>query len=429
MRRGIITYMLVMLLATLTGCDGTKAVNDRARWVPTLLRDDKKPYGTYLAYASLKHHFPGAVIEPMSAGSRYSNADLDTNSHPGSRSLMILQGLDFYLSETEWWALKDFIKNGNEVVIFCRALDPKIQNELGYRVLADENEEAPISQASLHGANKDVLSLVSAPGKKYGYYGRTIRGYFAAGKRVKADTTGEENGEESEEDSTEYDEPIYGDTLGLADGKADFIRFGLGGGHLTLHAAPLVLSNYFLLQPGNTDYLAAMWHTLPAGIKKVYWSDYYKRSGETSGFSVLWRYPATRLALQLAMLVILLYLLFESKRKQRIIPVIAPLRNDSVSFVETVGRLYYNKGDHNNLAGKMTQQFLEWVRTHYFLNTNLLNETFTQQLIMKSGQQEAVVRGLMSMVHEIRSGTAAVDDAYLYQLYNTIQQFYKNDRS
>ena len=74
----------------------------------------------------------------------------------------------------------------------------------------------------------------------------------------------------------------------------------------------------------------------------------------------------------------------------------------------------------------MTQQFLEWVRMHYFLNTNLLNDDFTRQLIIKSGQPETSVHGLMEMIHEIKLRSANVDDAYLYQLYNTIQKFYKN---
>jgi hypothetical protein len=60
------------------------------------------------------------------------------------------------------------------------------------------------------------------------------------------------------------------------------------------------------------------------------------------------------------------------------------------------------------------------------MNTNLINETFISQLTLKSGQPDATVRGLMEMIHEVRIGKLKTDDAYLYQLYNTIQQFYKN---
>jgi hypothetical protein len=306
---------------------------------------------------------------------------------------------------------------------------------LGYvkRSVADEENPLVLSHA---GTNKNVLSAASDTSRQFGYEGRTILGYFARSEKSKEpqeqpvinpqDTAITSGAEDTTQEKTTEEETILCDTLGFANGVPNFIRFGLGKGHLTLHAAPLVLSNYFLLQSNNYEYLSAIWQTLPDNINRVYWNDYYKRNADTSGLSVLWRYPATRLALLLAIFALLMYVLFESKRKQRIIPVIEPLKNDSVSFVETVGRLYYNKGNHANLAGKMTQQFLEWVRMHYFLNTNLLNEYFIEQLIIKSGQREAVVRELMQMIHEIKLGDAKIDDAYLYKLYNTIQDFYKN---
>jgi hypothetical protein len=224
---------------------------------------------------------------------------------------------------------------------------------------------------------------------------------------------------------TEADTVGRAEVLGFARSRANFVRYAYGNGHISLHGAPLALSNYFLLQPGNVDYLTAVWQTLPAGITRVYWNSYYKRNAEVSSMDILWRYPATRLALLIAILVLVTYVLFEAKRRQRIIPVIPPLRNDSVSFAETVGRLYYNKGNHLNLAEKMVQQFLEWVRTHHYLNTNQLNEQFLQQLSARTGQPEAMVRPLMEMIHEIKLGTAKPDDAYLYQLYSSIQQFYK----
>ena len=139
------------------------------------------------------------------------------------------------------------------------------------------------------------------------------------------------------------------------------------------------------------------------------------------------RYRSTRWALLLSIFVAAVYLLFQLKRRQRVIDIVEPLKNDSVSFVETVGRLYYNKGNHANLAEKMTQQFMEWVRMHYYLNTNLLSEEFAQQLTMKSGQPEAMVHELLEMIRDLRTGSVKPDDAYLYQLYRIIQQFYKNE--
>ncbi len=337
-------------------------------------------------------------------------------NYPG-HSLLILEGLDFYVSDEEWKDLKHFISNGNEVVLFCSQLDSKIEQELYCYKQGKGGEDRAFYRFAPDHDNKNILSISGVPAKQFGYEGHSLKGYFSF-PHDSADT-------ETDTTATTIFPP-YPDTIGYVNDQPDFVRYELGKGHLTLHAAPLVLSNYFLLQDGNEQYLNALWQTLPPNITRIYWNDYYKRSGTASGLDVLLRYPATRWALTIAIIILLLYILFEGKRKQRIIPVIAPLKNDSVSFVETVGRLYYNKGNHTNLAEKMAQQFLEWVRTHYFLNTNLINETFIHQLTVKSGQHEATVRGLMEMIEEIKPGKVKTDDAYLYQLYNTIQKFYKN---
>jgi len=416
MRKSIIIALLLIFM--LSGCQPDKTLQDRMKWRITLGADDKLPYGAYLAYQSLKYYFPEATIERLSGQFRFDDMELKMKySH---RSLLILEGLDFYLSDEEWEELKKYIKEGNEVVLFCSRLDHKIESELGCYKKRGVEDRTDLFGITVERDSKDVLQLYNHPGKRYGYEGRSLKGYFDSGSDI-ADSSEHEN----TDDKTVNNDWQSPDTLGYADGMPDFIRYQLGNGHLTLHAAPLALSNYFLLQDGNEQYLSGIWQTLPENIGHIYWGAYWKRSGETSGLGVLWKYPATKYAMILGFLALLVYVLFEGKRKQRIIPVMEPLKNDSVSFVETVGRLYYNTGNHTNLEEKMVQQFLEWVRMHYFLNTNLLNEDFIRQLTIKSGQPEATVRALMEMIHEIKLGTAKTDDAYLYQLYRTIQQFYK----
>ncbi|MCD6010778.1 MAG: hypothetical protein K0Q79_640 [Flavipsychrobacter sp.] len=436
------TYYLLLLLL-LTGCSGDTTDN-LAKWRITLNHEDKIPYGTYLAYESLKYYFKGAKVEVLSQGFKYTNMD-SKMKYPAGRSLMVLEGLRFYVSEKEWDDLKQFIRDGNEVIIFSSWIDKKIQEELKvYKWRAgDETNMLYIDKEDFD--HKNILKLTNAPGKTYGYEGRSIRGYFEftykkdtteedkkssnENSTAESDTVTEDSAEESDytEEDNSYEIAITPDTLGKAGEQPNFIRYSIGDGHLTLHAAPLTLTNYFLLQDGNENYLTGIWQTLPSNITQVYWQDFYARNTESSSLAILWQYPATRLALILALIAILVYIFFEGKRKQRVIPIIPPVRNESVSFVETVGRLYYNKRNHANLADKMVQQFLEWVRSHYFLNTNMLNDTFINQLTIKSGQNEIVVKWLVSTIHEIKLGGANIDDDYLYKLYTVLQKFYKKE--
>jgi len=423
------TYFLALfaMLLLISSCGGDKRMQQKMKWRVTLNKDDKKPYGTFIAYNSLKFYFPEASVEPMSNGFSYNDIT-DKMKYNNGTSLIIMEGLDFNVSDKEWESLKQFVSGGNEIVVFSSYIDTLVRGDL-HLLKFGGYEEYPAMQDTDGLENKNSLHIITdSMLHTYGYQGRSIQGYFIPIEKEKNTDTGILNNSGNNEATSDTEASLFAppDTLGYVKNRPDFIRYKIGSGHITLHAAPLVLSNYFLLQPGNKDYLTALWRSLPKNIDHIYWNEYYKRTAEESDLSILWRYPATRFALLLAIFGLIFYVLFEGKRRQRIIPIVAPLKNDSVSFVETVGKLYYNKGNHANLADKMVQQFLEWVRSNYHLSTNLLNEQFITQLIIKSGKPEATVRALMEMIHEVRISGAGVDDAYLYQLYNTIQQFYKD---
>ncbi len=420
---------LVLFLVGFSSCD-----DSATKWYVTLKKEEKKPYGTYLAYNSLQQFFPTSRIGVLSPGYNFNHITNSMSINEHGKNLMILVGINFYLSDEEWEKLRQFVRNGNEVVLFANALDKKIEDELTCHLNTNVpglDFQFPTPQ------NTAALTVIDYPGRLFTYKGKSIASCFTANEE---DSTA---GRQSV-DSNVKNEPakilrqtslsnrgtssgyyIIADTLGFSDGKPDCIRFRMGNGHITIHAAPTVMSNYFLLQDGNIDYLSKIWSSIPGDIYQIYWNNYLihypHAASSTNG---LWNSQATRWAFLLTILIVGTYVLFQSRRRQRIIPVIPPLRNDSVSFVETVGRLYYNTGNNANLAEKMTQQFLEWVRLNYYLNTNILDDTFITQLSLKSGTSLPVVSGLVSMIHELRTHSVKPDDAYIHQLYKTIQLFY-----
>lgn len=454
MRRGLLVAAL--LLAVLgTACKGrTKKTN----WSVALSSADTAPYGTLLAYSTAPHYFPGATIKPLPQKFRYTSITPDMAYHPEGPALLVGVGLDFRVSQDEMEELLDFARQGNEVIIFCSLLDEKLQAKLHCNVYEGE-EERPLQKEWNKGEeNKAVLTLAAAPGARFGHHGRYLRNSFSYDTVLKAkklapptfvqdstkytaDTTSTEEygwyGESDEtdysEETLEYDEQgdttVVPDEIGYANGEPNFLRFAFGSGHLTIHLAPLSLSNYFLLQKDNRRYLDGVWSSLPSGVQVVYWHEYYKRSAEASSFGMLWQHPATRWALILALIALLLYVLFESKRRQRIIPVVRPLENTSVAFVETVGRLYYNRGDHANLAAKMVQQFLEWVRNTHNLSTTDLNDELALTLARRSGRPEREAKAALYMANEVRTGYFQVTEEYLHRLYKTFQPFYDSTHS
>jgi predicted nucleic acid-binding protein len=113
------------------------------------------------------------------------------------------------------------------------------------------------------------------------------------------------------------------------------------------------------------------------------------------------------------------------KRKQRVINEIKPNTNTSVTFTETVGRLYLQKKNNKNIAEKMITYFYEHIRNNYFLNTNQVNNEFMNSLSRKSGVSIELTQKLFSTIDKINAGKN-VNDIELLRLNELIQKFYKN---
>src|SRR5260221_4004882 len=96
--------------------------------------------------------------------------------------------------------------------------------------------------------------------------------------------------------------------------------------------------------------------------------------GELYRFTFILSNRSLRWAFWLTLVLFLLIFLVESKRKQRAIAEIPKLRNASEDFVKTVGGLYFQQKNNQNLAIKMTHAFLENIRSDYNIPTSILDE-------------------------------------------------------
>jgi hypothetical protein len=181
-----------------------------------------------------------------------------------------------------------------------------------------------------------------------------------------------------------------------------------------------------MLYQNNAEYPAKALSYLPKNIKKIYWDEYYKLGplGATTPLRFILSNEFLRWALRLAIIGLLIYVLFAIKRKQRVIPVISPLRNTTLDFIKTVSSVYFNQKDNNTIASKKVNYFLEYVRQKFYLQTQLLDESFIQQLSRKSGVEKNNVEYLVKLLGEIDSGYA-VSDKQLLRLNYQIENFYK----
>jgi len=155
-----------------------------------------------------------------------------------------------------------------------------------------------------------------------------------------------------------------------------------------------LFTNYSLLTTDGADYAAKALSYLPAGTT-TYW-DHYQNNDiheDKSPLRVIFAHDSLRWAYYLILLTALLYIVYEVKRRQRIIPVIEPLKNNTLDFVTVVGQVYYERHDNSNIAHKKITYLLEHWRTRYYLKTSNLDKEFTESLEKKNGLRSHLYQG------------------------------------
>lgn len=203
-----------------------------------------------------------------------------------------------------------------------------------------------------------------------------------------------------------------------------FVKKRLGRGYIYFHSVPLAFTNYYLLQAGNSGYVSRCFSHLP--VAPVYWDEYYKvgRQGASTPIRVLLQHPALKMAWILILLFGLLYMLFQSKRRQRIIPVLKPFENSTLQFVGTVARLYYNRGDHTSLAKKKVTYFLERLRLRYQMPVDLLDPACMEAIGSRAGVDAETTKAVFAFTHHIRMANN-VSERELIDYNKKVEEFWK----
>jgi len=210
----------------------------------------------------------------------------------------------------------------------------------------------------------------------------------------------------------------------------NFLRIKHGKGSVFIHNQPQVFSNVALLDQGSSTYVARILSYLPDNLPVVWFvqgQTYDKNAPEAevkNALTIVFRYPALRAAWLILVYGLLLYLIFHSKRKQRIIPEIKPLQNTTVEFVQTIANLYFQQNNVGNIIDKKIIYFLERIRTNYLLDTSKLDERFVERLTNKSGKEAETINQLIDFINQYRKNKKT-DKANLIQFNKLLETFWE----
>lgn len=406
----LLKLFIVAVFVTSCTQNNGKKINKRI----TIWRNDKIPYGAYYAFQQLPYLFPRAEIvidkeSPANKGffqKKNNEVFLKMAAHKG-RIAQFIFAPRMIPGSNELKALMDFVYEGNQVFISSFTIGSELLDSLKLGIdyyYADDNDGDSLQVSITNPQSKNE--------EFYGYPGITYQSFF------------------STMDSG------YTTVLGWnKDKKPNFIKIGYeSGGAIYLQLEPLAFSNFFLLYKDNKKYYDCALSNIPEGIELVVWGEYFRNhtNGDNGGngssmsraFSWLLKQPPLAWALWLLVALFLLIYLFESKRRQKIIPIKKPVNNSSLDFVKTIGRLYFQRKDNKNLADKMTAHFLDHVRSRFNIATSRMDEEFEKRLAYKTGIAHSVIHTIVYQAKYL-ADQPSITDGELMQFNHQLQHFYK----
>ncbi|MBL0184016.1 MAG: hypothetical protein IPP96_17730 [Chitinophagaceae bacterium] len=395
-----ITYLFFMaVLAVLISSCGASKEPGLPDMRETFSKKDKNPFGANIAYRQVQSLFPANSIRDIKQPFSKTWKDISDTA-----SLYVCISSALFVDEEEATAMIEYVNHGNDLFISAGYIDELLQEKLNCKTKMNFN-----SFFGFSGLTKTNTRSLLEPDSLLSYFYYPFNNYFTSIDTGRTRIVGVN-----------------------ANSKPNSIVYFYGRGRLYLHCDPRAFSNYFLLKDSNYKYLQQSLAFTSAFPQHVYWDDYYNKlrrrrnSDENfSTFSEIMKHPPLVYAFWISVVLLLFYVLFGGKRVQRIIAQRKPNENTTVTFTETIGRLYLQKKDNKNISDKMITYFNEFIRNKYFLNTNLINDDFITTLGRKSGVPRDKVESLYRSIADVQSSDD-LDDYRLLSLNEQIQHFHKN---
>lgn len=365
-------------------------------WKKTYDETHKIPYGTYVFYEELSNLFPDSKVQDVNV-TPYEYFDefysWEDSTYLTSGTYMVIDDYQ-NLDDTSAQELLDFASFGNDIFLSSNYFPEKLKDSLEFNTKNDYTFEGKAKLTFTNPAFKND-SITIEKGLSNIYFSKIDTLYTTV------------LGHQKFNDST----------------YTNFIKTSWGGGNFYIHLQPVAFTNYQILKKSNQKYASSVMSYLSDDT--IYFDSRNKVGKKlgTSPLRFILSQPALRWAWYLALITTVLFMIFNAKRRQRIVVEKIPLKNTTVEFTKTIGNLYYETKDHNNLIEKKITYFLEYIRRVYYLDTQLLDDKFVKNLSLKSGKDESDVKKLINQIVHLKAKTNCNEDDLL-RLNRAIEDFY-----
>jgi len=359
-------------------------------WTVTLASLDKNPFGAYLLNERLDDLFDNT-----------SKSNLTLYELQDSVKNTFILAQNFSPGEEDTEAILNTIDNGGKALIVASHFYGKLADTLGVAT-EDYLFQGNVFQ-NLNKEDTAALAFSSASfDNKYFYQRNNTQYYF------------------NHFDSTKASVLAYNDL-----DRPTLLKMPWGKGELLLCSTPLAFTNNYMVYQNNFEFVSNVMSYMPE--KHIHWTEYYQlgRMEARTPLRFILSDEGLKWAYYIAIITLLLFIIFEAKRKQRVIPVIEPLRNDTLDFVGTISNLYYQNKAHKSIAEKKINFFIDKLNQHYFINLSESHAEFISKVAHKTGNDEEDVESLFNTINQLRK-QPKISEQELLELSKKIEAFKLN---
>ncbi|MDV7698533.1 hypothetical protein N6B72_16525 [Chryseobacterium soli] len=349
-----VIFIVVMVILALLEVNKKETTD----WRKNFDVNKKTPFGLFVFNNEVKDLFKNNLKKIEQTPYDYYN------QHPKKPHNILVIESD--IDEESWRKILDEVSKGSDAMLIVNDIPRKISDSIGYYDSEISFKEENVLKLTDKQYQNDFIKLDKFP---------SGRGFTFIKPQVE----------------------VLGKTIEKDNGdQANFIKVKFGKGNIYVHSEPLFLTNYYLLKPGNIKYTQDVFSYLQD--KETLW--FVESNTKTSRFFMrfILSNPALKYAWWLFLGGLVLFIFFNAKRKQRIVPIIEPLKNTSVDFVKSIGNLYLQEGDFHDMMAKKAQYFLHKIRLDLLIDTQNLDEDFIKKLQLKTGKPIEMIQEAVSLI-------------------------------
>lgn len=410
--RGIILVVVLFFLVILAIVFTPSPTN----WDYTFSKYHKIPHGSYIIFDQLDELFPDTKIE-VSDSSVFTT--LSKWDNPNTAYILITDYLSQYSSKSiNWNKLDTFTMNGGTV--FCSARHIyATDNFLTKGGTISSNEYSVNGDTSIFSKSKseDVhLTLNQIDSTKQTKF--TTKSPYA-NRSLLVDSLKHER-------------------LGaIHDTITNFIRVPNGKGAFYFHSNPEVFTNNAILRDSLQNYASGLLTHINHDIEYIIWDEYYKptlsflgESLQTERKSPLFLFEENRplkIAKWLLIVGSILLIFTRFQRYQQAVPVLNPPRNKTVDFVKNMGKLYFEKKEHFDIAQKKINYFEVGLRNQYKLEPLDQYEKKINQLADLTGFKEEDLKHYYTK-RSLITKVSQLSEEQLISISKSIEKLKKNQQ-